>query len=88
MSAEKLHALAVKIARELSQRPECFVTHPAEVRVLQQLPRGELEEFAHSHGWRVIRRLGGRQLQFYNDTNERLKTEGETETYARGGPSR
>jgi hypothetical protein len=31
----------------------------------------EVSEFAKSHGWRVIRRLGGRQIEFYNDASER-----------------
>jgi hypothetical protein len=31
----------------------------------------EVSEFAESHGWRVIRRLGGRQIEFYNDASVR-----------------
>ena len=75
MISDQLSALEAKISGELSRRPECFITHPAEVRVLQQLEVDELQEFAHRHGWRVVRRLGGRQLQFYNDTNERMLNE-------------
>jgi len=32
----------------------------------------ELSEFAKSYGWRVIRRLGGRQIEFYNDASMRV----------------
>jgi hypothetical protein len=31
----------------------------------------ELGEFAKSHGWRIIPRLGGRQIEFYNDASAR-----------------
>jgi hypothetical protein len=31
----------------------------------------ELRDFATSHGWRIIRRLGGRQIEFYNDASVR-----------------
>ena len=75
MISDDLSAMEAKIAGELSRRPECFITHPSEVRVLQQLEEAELQDFAHRHGWSVVRRLGGRQLQFYNDTNERLVNE-------------
>ena len=36
-----------------------------------------LRDFAHGHGWRVVRRVGGRQIEFYNDAGmrqERLRT--------------
>ena len=75
MTSDNLSAMETKIASELSRRPECFITHPSEVRVLQQLDESALQDFAHRNGWRVVRRLGGRQLQFYNDTNERLLNE-------------
>ena len=75
MISDALSGVEAKIASELKKRPECFITHPAELRPLQQLEWAELEKFAHDRGWRVIRRLGGRQIQFYNDTNERLLNE-------------
>ncbi len=68
MISEDLPALERKITAELSRRPEYFVTHPAELSVLHCLTSDELREFAEQHSWRVISRLGGRQLQFYNDT--------------------
>lgn len=75
MTSDDLSAMEAKITRELSQRPECFITHPSEMRVFRGMSAAELNEFAHRHGWRVIRKVGGRQLQFYNDTFERLANE-------------
>ncbi|MFN2507566.1 MAG: hypothetical protein ABR589_02200 [Chthoniobacterales bacterium] len=75
MISDDLPAVEAKIRRELSRRPECFITHPSELSILQKMTRGEIDEFAHRNGWRVIRRLGGRQFQFYNDTFERLRNE-------------
>lgn len=73
MFSEDLAAVRTKISNELSRRPECFVTHPREVRVLHELTPHALEEFAHTNGWRVIIRVGGRQYQFYNDTYARIR---------------
>ena len=50
---------------------EYIITHPAELRVLQDLTEDQIREFAMSHGWRIIRRLGGRQIGFYNDASVR-----------------
>ena len=75
MSSDDLGALERKIAGDLSRRPECFITHPSEVRLLQKMDAGELTRLANRNGWRVVRRLGGRQFQFYNDTNERMLNE-------------
>ena len=75
MTSDDLSALQAKIAGELSRRPECFITHPSEVRFLQHVAADELTQFANRNGWRVVRRLGGRQFQFYNDTNERMLNE-------------
>jgi hypothetical protein len=66
-----LPAVAEKIANVLSRVAEYVVTQPAELRVLRQMSDAELGEFAKSHGWRVIRRLGGRQIEFYNDASMR-----------------
>ena len=86
MTSDDLSAMETKIAAELSRRPECFITHPSEVRILQQLSEADLTQFANRHGWRVVRRLGGRQLQFYNDTNERmLNEEGRTPVGSQSG---
>jgi hypothetical protein len=66
-----LPALAAKIAAALSIRPEYLVTQPAELRILQGMSEDEIRQFAESHGWRVVRRLGGRQIEFYNDASQR-----------------
>ena len=68
---KSLPALAAKIAKALSRGSEYVVTQPAELRVLRDMPDEEVSEFAKSHGWRVIRRLGGRQIEFYNDASVR-----------------
>jgi hypothetical protein len=64
---EHLPALAVKVAKMLSIKSEYVVTQPAELRILGEMSEADVREFAKSHGWRVIRRLGGRQIEFYND---------------------
>jgi hypothetical protein len=69
---EHLPALAAKIAGVLSNKPEYFVTQPAELRVLQGMSEADIRNFAASHGWRVVRRLGGRQIEFYNDASVRM----------------
>ena len=50
---------------------EYVVTQPAELRVLREMSDAEVAEFAKTQGWRVIRRLGGRQIEFYNDASVR-----------------
>jgi hypothetical protein len=63
---EHLSALATKIGKILAIKPEYLVTQPVELRILREMSEEEVREFAKSHGWRVIRRLGGRQIEFYN----------------------
>ena len=66
---EDLPALATKIAKILSIKSEYVVTQAAELRILRDMSESDVREFAKSHGWRVIHRLGGRQIEFYNDSN-------------------
>jgi hypothetical protein len=66
-----LPALAAKIGGRLAVSSEYVVTQPAELRVLRGMSEDEVREFAKSRGWRVIRRLGGRQIEFYNDASVR-----------------
>jgi hypothetical protein len=66
-----LPALSEKVAKVLSRVAEYVVTQPAELRVLREMSDAEVSEFAKSHGWGVIRRLGGRQIEFYNDASVR-----------------
>jgi len=67
---EQLPALAAKIEKVLSIKPEYLVTQPVELRILREMSDADVREFATSHGWRVIRRLGGRQIEFYNDASQ------------------
>jgi hypothetical protein len=66
-----LPALAAKIGEVLSNRSEYVVTQAAELRVLREMSEEEVRQFAGNHGWCVIRRLGGRQIEFYNDASVR-----------------
>jgi hypothetical protein len=70
---DDLPALAAKIGERLSTSAEYVVTQPAELRVLREMSEDQVREFAKSHGWRVIRRLGGRQIEFYNDASLRAQ---------------
>jgi len=64
---DRLPAVIAKIAQMLAVKPEYFVTHPSELAVVRALSSEELSDMARQHGWRVVRRLGGRQIEFYND---------------------
>jgi hypothetical protein len=68
---ENLAALAAKISKVLAIKPECFITHPAELQVFKTMSREDLNEFAIARGWNVVRRVGGRQIEFYNDAGAR-----------------
>ncbi len=69
----QLESMARVVARSLAVRPEHLITHPAELRLFHSVSDTDLREFAHAHGWRVVRRVGGRQIEFYNDAHERLE---------------
>jgi hypothetical protein len=66
-----LDGLTKKIAARLAIRPEIFIIHPAELRILRSISDQDLRAFAAENGWRVVRRLGGRQIEFYNDASTR-----------------
>jgi hypothetical protein len=68
---EHLPALTAKISAALAIKPEVFITHPAELRIISSMPDDELCKFAAEHGWRTVRRIGGRQIEFYNDATQR-----------------
>jgi hypothetical protein len=70
---DHLPALAAKIAAVLSDKPEYFVTQPAELRILRGMSDADIRDFAAGHGWRVVKRLGGRQIEFYNDASMRIE---------------
>jgi hypothetical protein len=69
----QLEAMARVIAQSLARRPQRFITHPAELKLFHSVSDADLRHFAHEHGWRVVRRVGGRQIEFYNDAHERLE---------------
>jgi hypothetical protein len=58
--------------RVLATKPECFITHPTELAALHSLSPAEMERFSLDHGWRTVSRLGGRQIEFYNDAAARI----------------
>jgi hypothetical protein len=67
-----LEPMARVIAQQLAHRPEHFITHPAELKRFHSISDDDLRHFAHEHGWRVVRRIGGRQIEFYNDAGMQL----------------
>jgi hypothetical protein len=66
---EQLPAVIAKISRMLAMKPEYFVTHPSELAVVRALSNEELRDVAWQNGWRVVSRVGGRQIEFYNDAS-------------------
>jgi hypothetical protein len=70
---EQLPAVITKISRMLAVKPAYFVSHPSELKVVQALSDSELRDLAHEHGWRFVRRVGGRQIEFYNDAAVRYQ---------------
>ena len=66
-----LPALTAKIAAALAIRPEVFITHPAELRIVRSVTDEQLRRFAAEHGWGVVSRVGGHQIEFYNDASLR-----------------
>jgi len=73
MSNEGLAGLTEKIAATLANKPQIFITHPAELKVLRRMSDSDLRSFAAERGWRVVRRLGGKQIEFYNDASTRAE---------------
>ncbi len=68
-----LESMARVIGRSLAARPEHFITHPSEMKLFRTLSDDELRAFAHDHGWRVVQRVGGGRIEFYNDAHERME---------------
>ncbi len=65
--------LAAKIERMLAVKPEYFVTQPAELRVVRAMSARDLQREAMERGWRIVSRVGGRQIEFYNDAAARVQ---------------
>ena len=68
-SISGLGGLKSKIAARLATEPDIFIAHPAELRILRSMSDQDLRAFAAANGWSVVRRLGGRQIEFYNDAS-------------------
>ena len=68
---QDLSGLFEKIAVRLASKPEITIIHPAELRILRSMTDSELRLVAAAKGWRIVRRLGGRQIEFYNDAGTR-----------------
>jgi hypothetical protein len=66
--------LAAKIARLLAVEPEYFVTQPAELRIVRAMSEADLQREAMERGWRIVSRVGGRQIEFYNDAAAQAQT--------------
>ncbi len=66
-----LTGLTSKIAARLAIKPEIFIIHPAELRILRSMSDQDLRVLSAKNGWRMVRRLGGRQIEFYNDASAR-----------------
>jgi hypothetical protein len=64
---DQLPAVIAKIERMLAMKPEYLVVHPSELRAVAALSNEQLQDVARQNGWRVVRRVGGRQIEFYND---------------------
>ncbi|HEY2713139.1 MAG TPA: hypothetical protein VGI60_11545 [Chthoniobacterales bacterium] len=62
-----LDPMAHVIAQRLAVRPEHFVTQSNERQLFQALSGDDLRRFVRGHGWRVVRRIGGRQIDFHNE---------------------
>ena len=58
-----------EIRATLSAKPEIFITHPAELRILRDISDDQLRQFAADNGWCIVRRISRRQIEFYNDAS-------------------
>ena len=60
-----LHALARRIQLTVNETGRCLITVPVELAPLKALGLEGLREFAASHGWTVVPRLGYAQIEFF-----------------------
>jgi hypothetical protein len=60
-----LHALARRIKVTVNETGRCLVTLPAELTPLKALGLDNLRDFAASHGWAAVPRLGFTQIEFF-----------------------
>jgi hypothetical protein len=71
--SEDLPGITAKISAVLATKPQLFITHPAELRILKLMTKDEMDKFAAEHCWSVVRRVGCRQIEFYNDVSARSR---------------
>jgi hypothetical protein len=60
-----LHALARRILLTVNETGRCLITAPAELQPLRKLGLDGLRDFAASHGWTAVPRLGYTQIEFF-----------------------
>ena len=60
-----LHALARRIKIAVTETGRCLITAPAELAPLKALVPDGLRDFAASHGWTAVPRLGFTQIEFF-----------------------
>ncbi len=60
-----LYALARRIQILVNETGRCLITVPAELAPLKALGAENLREYAASHGWTVVPRLGFSQVEFF-----------------------
>jgi hypothetical protein len=60
-----LHALARRIKIAVNETGRCLITAPAELAPLKALRLETLRDFAASHGWTAVPRLGFTQIEFF-----------------------
>ena len=60
-----LEALAKRIHVAVNETGRCLITSPAELTPLRALGANGLREFAESHGWTAVPRLGFTQIEFF-----------------------
>jgi hypothetical protein len=60
-----LHALARRIQATIAETGRCLLTLPADLAPFKALRPEDLRQFAASHGWTAVPRLGFAQLEFF-----------------------
>jgi hypothetical protein len=60
-----LHAMARRIQATVKETGRCLITSPAELGPLKALGQDGLREFAASHDWTAVPRLGFSQCEFF-----------------------
>ena len=60
-----LHALARRIQVTVNETGRCLITVPSELEPVKALGPDGLREYAASHGWTAVPRLGWTQIEFF-----------------------